>query len=83
MVHKLNDLFVGKDNLSDLFMGGQFQHFLASPKYAFSRNSEPSVKYAEYAEHAEYAEYAECTEYAEYAEWMDGWMEEECLGYCL
>ena len=44
VVHKLNDLFVGKDNLSDLFMGGQFQHFLASPKYAFSRNYKPSVK---------------------------------------
>ena len=44
MVLKLNDLFVGKDNLSDLFMGGQFRHFLASAKYAFSVNTQNTLK---------------------------------------
>ena len=41
VVLKLNDLFVGKDNLSDLFMGGQFQHFFGIRNIHFSRNSEP------------------------------------------
>ena len=41
VVLKLNDLFVGKDNLNDLFMGGQFQHFFGIRNIHFSRNSEP------------------------------------------
>ena len=72
MVLKLKDLFMGKDNLSDLFMGGQFQHVLSSAKYEFSSNSEPSVKcpthafYRNCTPSGASAKYDEYTAYAEY-----------------